>query len=145
MSEKPNWVQDHIDQYREDPEAAHMWDASHVGGPKNVPCLLLTTIGRKSGKERPTPLIYGKVSEGYVIVASKGGAPDHPAWYLNLRDNPKVKVQVATDEFEAEVESVTGGEKYQTWWDQMVEIWPPYNDYKEKTDRKIPLVLLRRL
>ena len=144
MSEKPNWVQDHIEQYRTDPEAAHLWDASSVGGPKNVPCLLLTTTGRKSGKERPTPLIFGKVSEGYVIVASKGGAPDHPAWYLNLRDNPKVKVQVAADKFEAMAETV-GDENYDAWWDQMVEIWPPYTDYKEKTDRKIPLVLLKRV
>ena len=79
----PKWIADHIELYRTDPDKAHWWDSSLGGGKGMLPTLLLTTIGRKSGKPRPLPLIYKKVGDSYVIIASKGGAPDHPSWYLH--------------------------------------------------------------
>ena len=142
MSELPNWVQEHIELYRKNPKEGHMWDSSVVGGPGEIPCLLLTTMGRKSGKERVHPLIYSKEDDGYVVIASKGGAPSHPAWFFNLKDNPEVTVQVAEEVMKAQAE-VVEGEKRARYWDNMAEIWPPYNDYQEKTDRKIPVVLLK--
>ena len=104
--------------------------------------LLLTTVGRKSGQKRIMPLIYGKVDEGYVIVASKGGAPQHPDWYGNLEAQPAVEVQVAKDCFSARAETVTGA-KRQQFWEMMLPIWPPYAQYQTKTEREIPVVLLR--
>lgn len=137
----PDWIQQHLALYREDPEAGHMWDSTVVGGPGKLPCLLLTTTGRKSGKKRTLPLLYGKDDGDFVIIASKGGAPNHPAWYLNLRDNPQVEVQVAADSFRARAETIEG-ERRQKLWDLMVEIWPDYKNYQQKTDRQIPVVVL---
>lgn len=139
----PTWIQNHIDLYREDPEKGHMWDSTVVGGPGPLPCLLLTTTGRKSGKSRTMPLLYAKHEGNYVIIASKGGAPKHPAWYLNLSANSEVEVQVAHDVFKANAETVPEGDLRETLWEKMVEIWPFYNEYQEKTERKIPVVLLR--
>ena len=122
----PDWVRDHIRRYLESDGAdGHMWD---LGGPGLVPTLLLTTTGRKSGKSQILPLIYGKTESGYAIVASKGGAPSHPAWYFNLTAYPKVEVQVEAER--------------STLWDQMVGIYPPYADYQKRTERKIPVVIL---
>ena len=138
---KPDWVKEHIEEYRKNPEKGHMWDSSVVGGPGEVPCLLLTTTGRKSGKERTTPLIYSFQDGGYVIIASKGGAPDHPSWYLNIQDAPNVKIQVSTHEMKARAE-VVEGEKRERLWEAMVKVWPDYDNYQKKTDRQIPVVLL---
>ena len=138
---KPDWVKEHIEEYRRDPEKGHMWDSTVVGGPGEVPCLLLTTTGRKSGKSRVTPLIYREVDDIYVIIASKGGAPDHPAWYLNLDENSEVEIQVASKEMRARAETVEG-EKRERLWEALVEVWPAYADYQKKTERKIPVVAL---
>ena len=119
-----------------------MWDSTVVGGPGPVPTLLLTTTGRKSGEKRIMPLIYGKSSDGYVLVASKGGAPQHPDWYFNLQSNPEVEVQVANEKFTARAETVTGSQR-EALWNLMLPIWPPYADYQTKTERQIPVVLLR--
>lgn len=137
------WIDQHRELYLKDGAAGHMWDSTVVGGPGPVPTLLLTTKGRKSGKTVIMPLIYGKVDEGYVIVASKGGAPKDPDWYYNLNAEPNVEVQVATDKFPA-VGSTVSGEQRQRYWEKMVSIWPQYEDYAKKTDREIPVVLLRR-
>lgn len=139
--ELPNWIQDHIELYRKDPEAGHMWDSTVVGGPGPLPCLLLTTVGRKSGKERTLPLLYTEADGGYVLIASKGGAPKHPAWYLNLQSHPEVKLQVGKAEFTATTETITDDPQRQRLWDEMVKIWPSYEDYQASTDRKIPVVL----
>ncbi len=144
MSKLPDWIQAHIDLYREDPEKGHLWDSSVVGGPGPLPCLLLTTIGRKSGKKRTLPLLYGECDGGLIIVASKGGAPAHPLWYLNLVANPQVEVQVASEVFSAEAKTVSDDDR-ERYWDLMAKIWPFYNDYQAKTDRQIPLVFLRPL
>lgn len=137
------WIDQHRELYLKDGAAGHMWDSTVVGGPGPVPTLLLTTKGRKSGKTVIMPLIYGKVDEGYVIIASKGGAPKDPDWYYNLNADPHVEVQVATDKFAAVGETVTGPDRAR-YWDKMAGIWPQYNDYAQKTDREIPVVLLRR-
>jgi hypothetical protein len=84
----PGWIADHIRLYLDDPEKAHYWDAILGGGTGMLPTLLLVTTGRKSGAKRPLPLIYREVDGNYVIIASKGGARAHPAWYLNLVGQP---------------------------------------------------------
>jgi len=138
----PDWIQNHIRRYLESDGAdGHMWD---LGGPGLVPTLLLTTTGRKSGKPQLLPLIYGKTKNGYAIVASKGGAPSHPAWYLNLTAHPEVEVQVEAERFRARARTATEAER-STLWDQMVGIFSPYADYQKRTEREIPVVILEPL
>ena len=137
-----SWIDEHRVQYLQDGEKGHLWDSTVVGGPGPVPTLLLTTTGRKSGEKRIMPLIYAHTEQGYVVVASKGGAPQHPDWYLNLTAKPEVEVQVANRKFKATAET-TQGEQRQALWDLMLPIWPPYAEYQLKTDREIPVVLLR--
>jgi deazaflavin-dependent oxidoreductase (nitroreductase family) len=137
-----SWIDEHREQYLKDGAKGHMWDSTVVGGPGPVPTLLLTTTGRKSGEKRIMPLIYGKVPDGYVVVASKGGAPDHPDWYKNLEANPDVEVQVANEKFRGRAETVTGARREELW-NLMVPIWPPYTEYQTKTQRQIPVVLLK--
>ena len=138
------WIDEHRELYLKDGEKGHLWDSTVVGGPGPVPTLLLTTIGRKSGQPRIQPLIYGKVDQGYVIIASKGGAPSHPDWYVNLEAHPQVEVKLKNEEFKAVAETVTD-ERRQGYWDLLCSIWPPYPDYQSKTERQIPVVLLKRL
>jgi proline iminopeptidase len=138
----PDWIRSHVRRYLESDGAdGHMWDSSVAGGSGPVPTLLLTTRGRKSGEPRLLPLIYGKADGGYVIIASKGGAPSHPAWYLNLAAHPEVDVQVAADRFKATARVATGEER-SALWSQMVELYPPYTAYQERTEREIPVVVL---
>ena len=138
----PQWIADHVKLYREDPDKAHMWDASLAGGKGVLPTLLLTSTGRKSGKPRALPLIYKKVGNSYVIIASKGGAPAHPAWYLNLAAEPNCHVQVGRDEMDATARTATGAEREELWA-QLAEVYPPYNDYQKYAgDRQIPVVVL---
>lgn len=136
------WIDEHRELYLKDGNAGHMWDSTVVGGAGPVPTLLLTTVGRKSGAPRVMPLIYGKADDGYVVIASKGGAPQHPDWYLNLTAHPEVEVQVATQKFHALAEAVTGPRRAELWR-QLQALWPPYDDYQRKTEREIPVVLLR--
>ena len=139
--ELPDWITDHIKLYLDDPEQGHMWDSRPAGGPGLLPALLLITTGRKSGKTRMLPLIYKKVDAGYVLIASKGGAPAHPAWYLNLVDHPDCEIQVKHDRFRVTARTAHGEER-EDLWQQLVEIYPPYNDYQAATERKIPVVVL---
>ena len=140
-TELPSWVADHIKLYLEDPEKAHMWDSTPVGGPGVLPTLLLTTTGRKSGEPRMLPLLYVQVDAGYVIVASKGGAPQHPAWYLNLLKTPDCEIQVGTEHHHVKARVVEGEERA-TLWKKMTELYAPYDDYQVATDREIPVVVL---
>ena len=105
------------------------------------PILLLNTMGRKSGKKRTTPLLYVMDGEGFVIIASKGGAPTHPAWYLNLIANPDATVEVGDREVRVRAEEVHGEDKTRLW-QKMVEMYPTYDDYQTKTEREIPLLVL---
>jgi deazaflavin-dependent oxidoreductase (nitroreductase family) len=118
-----------------------MWDSTVAGGPGLIPTLLLTTTGRKSGKPQLLPLIYGKTQKAYVIIASKGGAPSHPAWYLNLLAHPDANVQVEAKRFRVRARTATGAER-STLWDHLVRIYPPYTEYQKRTAREIPVVVL---
>jgi deazaflavin-dependent oxidoreductase (nitroreductase family) len=141
-NELPGWIADHLRRYQQtDGADGHLWDASLGGGKGMVPTLLLTTTGRKSGKPRVMPLIYGKTPTGYAIIASKGGHPSHPVWYLNLLAQPKVRVQVVADKFEAKAR-VTSGAERAALWKQMAALYPPYDDYQKRTKREIPVVVL---
>jgi deazaflavin-dependent oxidoreductase (nitroreductase family) len=106
--------------------------------------LLLTTRGRKSGKLRRTALIYGRDGDRYVLVASNGGAPHHPLWYLNLLEQPKVTVQVGAEVFSARARPATEEEK-SSLWEMMVKIFPQYEVYQRKTKREIPVVIVERM
>jgi deazaflavin-dependent oxidoreductase (nitroreductase family) len=106
------------------------------------PILLLNTVGRKSGKKRATPLLYAVDGEDFVIIASKGGAPTHPAWYLNLMANPDATVEVEDRKVRVRAEEVDGEEKARLW-QKMAELYPTYDDYQKKTKRQIPLLVLR--
>ena len=142
--ELPDWIKDHVSRYvATNGEDGYLWDASLGGGKGLVPTLLLTTVGRKSGRILTLPLIFGRSGPDYVVVASKGGAPAHPAWYLNLEANPEVQVQVKADKFKAHAHTANTEERA-TLWPRMVEIYGPYTDYQKKTDRQIPLVVLKR-
>lgn len=105
--------------------------------------LLLHTKGRKSGKEYTHPLIFREHDGKYLVVASKGGAPEPPDWYLNLQADPHVTVQVKGDKFAATARTASPEEK-PLYWKLMTEVWPDYDDYQTKTDREIPVVVLER-
>ena len=127
----------HVQRYREtDGEVGHIWKEGST-------ILLLTTTGRKSGEQRTTPLIYAADGDRYVIVASKGGAPEHPGWYENLQKTPDVELQVLDDVFPARARTAEGEERDRLWA-KANEVWPHYAEYQEKTDREIPVVVLER-
>jgi len=129
--------EEHVRRYREtDGAEGHEWrEGSTV--------LLLTTTGRKSGNETTTPLIYGLDGDDPVIVASKGGAPEHPGWYRNLVKNPAAKVQIKGDVFDVRARDAEGDER-ERLWTMMNGIWKHYDEYQTKTDREIPVVVLER-
>jgi deazaflavin-dependent oxidoreductase (nitroreductase family) len=106
-----------------------------------VPVLLLTTTGRKTGKRRTTPLLYVEEGDRYVVVASVGGAPSHPAWYL--RSNPAAAIQVGGRKVAVTAETA-GPEERARLWSRVTQIWPRYDDYQAKTRREIPVVILAR-
>lgn len=142
MSDLPKWIADHLQRYLDtDGADGHLWDSAPVGGPGPIPTLLLTTTGRRSGKPIVMPLIYGEAGGNYVVVASKGGAPKHPGWYLNLAAHPDVEVQILARRFRATARTASGAERAELW-KQMAAIYPPYDDYQVKTGREIPVVVL---
>lgn len=141
---KRDWVVDHIRRYQESDGAdGHIWPGRD--GKQALTCLLLTTTGKKSGGEQTTPLIYGQDGDNYIIVASTGGAPDHPDWYYNLAANPDVTVQVLADRFKGTARTAAGDERARLW-ELMAKIFPTYNDYHQsaKATREIPVVVLER-
>ncbi len=128
--------QEHVKRYVEtDGAEGHDWRGASV--------LILTTAGRKSGKPRSTPLIYTRHGDDYVVIASKGGSPVHPAWYLNLEAEPEVGVQVWGEKFRARARTATAEEKPELWR-TMTESWPAYDEYQRNTERNIPVVVLER-
>jgi F420H(2)-dependent quinone reductase len=106
-----------------------------------LPVLLLTTIGRKSGKPRTQPLAYTRVGDGYAVIASKGGAAQHPLWYLNLRANPLAEVTVGRDTHEVRARDAEGEER-ERLWRALADLYPGYDRYAQKTSRRIPVVVL---
>jgi deazaflavin-dependent oxidoreductase (nitroreductase family) len=128
---------EHVRRYRETGGAVgHDWKEGST-------VLLLTTTGRKSGKPRTTPLIYAQDGPRYVIVASKGGAPEHPGWYRNLEQNPDVVLQVRDQVVEARARTAEGEER-ERLWRKANEVWPHYDEYAQRTGREIPVVVLER-
>jgi deazaflavin-dependent oxidoreductase (nitroreductase family) len=138
----PDWIREHVELYLRDAEAGHYWDASLGGGEGMLTTLLLTTTGRKSGKQLMIPLIYRPTdSGGYCVIASKGGAPAHPAWFLNLEADPNVQIQVGNEKYQAVARIASGAEREQLW-QLLVDYYAPYTDYQAATQRQIPVVVL---
>ena len=106
--------------------------------------LLLTTKGAKTGEERTSPLVYSRDGDRYVVIASKGGAPTHPAWYHNLRANPHVAVELGPERFRARAHVADDAERRRLY-DKHAERMPAFADYEKKTTRKIPVVVLERI
>lgn len=126
--------EEHVRRYREtNGEVGHIWSGATA--------LLLTTTGNKSGEPRTTPLIYAQDGHDYIVIASKGGAPTHPAWYLNICKTPEVEIQVKDRVMKATATTVEGAER-ERLWKLATEVWPNYDQYAERTDRRIPVVKL---
>ncbi len=130
--------------------AVHRWLYRASGGKWGrtffgSPILLLTTTGRRTGRARTWPLTYLPDDEGerLIVVASNGGQPNHPAWYLNLRANPRVGVQLG-NRSRPMIAQTTEGEERERLWSRVVEEYPAYAEYQRKTDRQIPVVALRQ-
>lgn len=131
------WVRKHIGEYVETGgKRGHRWHG--------VDTLLLTTLGRTTGKRRRTALIYGRDRDRYLVVASNGGSRAHPSWYRNLTEDPHVSVQVGDERFEAVAKTATARQRPRLWR-EMVAIWPEYERYQTRTDREIPVVILERV
>ena len=126
--------EDHVRAYREtDGETGYLWNGA--------PSLLLTTIGRKTGQPRTSPLIFAEDGDNYLIVASMGGMPMHPQWYLNLEANPNAEIQVKAEHLLVTARTASDDEKPRLW-EIVNKAWPNYDVYQTRTDRKIPVVVL---
>ncbi len=128
---------DHVARYIASDGADGFDDNSH-----KAPTLLLTTIGRRSGREIVTPLYFGEHEGELVIIGSYAGSDTHPKWYLNLQDNPSVQVQVRADRYAATARTA-GDEEKAKLWSIMADAYPFYNGYVQATERDIPLVILK--
>jgi deazaflavin-dependent oxidoreductase (nitroreductase family) len=127
--------QEHVRRYEAtDGREGHDWR-------NGAPVLLLTTTGRASGRQRTTPLIYQPYGDGYLVIASQGGADRAPAWYRNLETKPQVQVQIKGDKFPARARTATPEEKPEMWR-KMTAVWPDYDAYQQRTEREIPVVVL---
>src|SRR3954465_8693495 len=133
------WVRDQVAEY----EASGGTRANTLLD-TGLPVVIVTTRGNKSGKLRKTPLMRVEHGGEYALVASMGGAPKHPVWYYNLRDDPDaVMIQDGPEPFDATVREVDGDEREQ-WWERAVAAYPPYAEYQEKTERRIPVLIASR-
>jgi deazaflavin-dependent oxidoreductase (nitroreductase family) len=139
---EPNYTQpnllllgdDHVRAYRESGgEVGYLWNG--------VPTLLLTATGRRTGRKITSPLIFGRDGDDYLIVASMGGAPRHPSWYLNLEANPEAEIQVKDQTLAVTARTASASEKPRLW-KLVTEVWPNYDVYQSRTDRDIPVVVL---
>jgi deazaflavin-dependent oxidoreductase (nitroreductase family) len=138
-----DWVTEHREMYlRSGGAQGHIMDITAVGGRAFATHCMIKYVGRKSGKVFITPLCYADIGGEVVICASKGGADDHPAWYLNVVGKSEIEFQIATQAFRATWREPEGAER-QKVWDFMVDCFPFYADYQKSTDRIIPLVMLK--
>ena len=140
----PKWMVDHSNRYISSGGTdGHMYKVSPLGyGELTVPSLLLTTTGRKSGEKFIFPLFYGETGKSYFVIASKGGAPDHPGWFKNMLVHPDVEIQVGTKTMKAKARIAKGAERAKLW-EQAVGFFTPYAEYQKKAgDREIPVVVL---
>lgn len=126
--------EDHVRAYRETGgETGYLWNG--------VPTLLLTVTGRRTGRQLTSALIFGRDGDDYLVVASMGGAPTHPSWFLNLQANPAASIQVRADELAVVARAASAAEKPRLW-KIMTDQWPNYDVYQSRTDRDIPVVVL---
>jgi F420H(2)-dependent quinone reductase len=138
----PMWIKDHVELYLSEPEKAHLWDSTIGGGPGPLPTLLLIARGAKSGKLRPLPLLYQEIDGKYVVIGSKGGAPAHPGWYVNLKANPECEIRVGAKRMRTRARTASGEERTRGW-SKMAAMYPPYDDYQKRAgSRQIPVVVL---
>lgn len=140
----PQWMIDHANRYLSSGGTdGHIYTMNMPGRPTlTVPSLLLTTTGRKSGERFVFPLFYGSEGTSYFVIASKGGAPEHPGWYRNILADPLVEVQVGTKKMRARARTATGEERTRLWA-KSLEFWPSYAEYQVKAGaREIPVVVL---
>lgn len=139
----PGWMVDHANRYLSSGGSdGHMYKVTPPGlSEMTVPSLLLTTTGRKSGEKFIFPLFYGEDGGNYFVIASKGGAPEHPGWYRNILADPVVEVQVGTKKLKVRARTADGAERTRLW-KKSLDFWPPYADYQTKTQREIPVVVL---
>jgi deazaflavin-dependent oxidoreductase (nitroreductase family) len=127
---------EHVKVYRETSgERGYHWRGTTI--------LLLSTVGRRSGEQRTTPLIHRVDGDRWVIVASKGGAPNHPAWFENLSAEDNAEIEVPGERIPV-VATVAEGEERSRLWSLMTEVWPAYDEYQQRTEREIPVVVLSR-
>ncbi len=128
--------EEHVRVYRETGgEHGYEWRGTTI--------LLLSTVGRKSGEQRTTPLIHRTDGEHWIVVASKGGAPEHPSWYENLLADPDATIQVKGERIDVRASTAAGAERARLW-SLMAEVWPAYDEYQARTDREIPVVVFAR-
>ncbi|GII57401.1 nitroreductase [Planotetraspora thailandica] len=128
---------EHLERYlATDGEEGYEWRGTTIA--------ILTTTGRKSGEKRSTPLIYQEYGDAYLLVASQGGADDHPLWYKNLVADPEVELQIKGDRFKARARTATPEER-PGMWQTMTAVWPDYDVYTTRTSRVIPVVVLERV
>jgi deazaflavin-dependent oxidoreductase (nitroreductase family) len=140
---RKDWMTEHREMYlRSGGAQGHIMDISAVGGHAFTTHCMIKYVGRKSGNVFITPLIYGDIGGEVVICASKGGAQEHPAWYLNLREADHVEFQVGTQAFRGTWREPEGAEREKVW-SFMVEVFPSYATYQASTDRQIPLMMLK--
>ncbi|HEY3810751.1 MAG TPA: nitroreductase family deazaflavin-dependent oxidoreductase [Acidimicrobiales bacterium] len=133
------WVRDQVDEYERS-----RGQRANTLLETGLPIVIVTTRGNKSGKVRKTPLMRVEHDGVYALVASKGGAPDHPVWYYNLKAGPAaVTIQDGAEPVAVEVTEVSGPERSE-WWERAVAAYPPYAEYQTKTDRQIPVFVARR-
>jgi deazaflavin-dependent oxidoreductase (nitroreductase family) len=131
------WVRDQVQEYESSGGTSGLTL-------RDVPVIVITSVGASSGKLRKNPVMRVEHDGVYAAVASKGGAPEHPAWYRNLVDHPLVEVQDRTEKADFTARQVTGDERAQ-WWERAVAVWPDYAEYQTKTDREIPVLVLERV
>ncbi|MCX4553600.1 nitroreductase family deazaflavin-dependent oxidoreductase [Streptomyces sp. NBC_01387] len=128
------WVRDQVELY----ESSGGKEGTTM---RDMPVVVLTTLGTKSGKIRKTPLMRVEHDGAYAVVASQGGAPKHPVWYHNVVADPRVELQDGPVRQDMTAREVTGAEKA-VWWERAVAAFPDYADYQRKTDREIPVFVL---
>lgn len=131
----------HLELYKRDPEKAHMWDTALIGIGGVVPCLMLSAIGAKTGQLRQNVVQYYRVKGDYVVIASRGGTIDHPAWYKNLLANPNCEIQVGGFHSKAIARTIIGPERAE-YWKAVTEEQPMQIEYQKKTTREIPVVVM---
>lgn len=138
-----DWMTEHRAGYLESGgQKGHIVDFTAVGGLAFTTCLLLASVGRKSGKRQIVPLIYGCIGGEVIVIASKGGSDVHPAWFLNITADPEVAFQIGGQAFRATWREVVGTERDEIWA-FMKKLYPPYEEYQAGTGRRIPVVALK--